>query len=246
MATTISERIKQIFDYKKFRRYSEFAESTGLSHQVASNYIKGKQKPDPDKLAQIQQSFDDIDAEWLLTGNGNMLKRKKKSESTLENKKNTDAIWVNYERFKLVPLVSHRAQAGFLSGWGDEEYLEDLPKIPWEVDREYKGHYLTFEVSGDSMESDDKPRESLFEGDLLLCREVQKQYWSNKLHIKKWDFVIIHREEGILAKRILNHDTEKGEITLHSLNDYYEDFNVSLDDLVGIFNIVDIKRSRRR
>jgi len=243
MANTISKRIKQIFDYKGFSKYSEFAEATGLSHQVASNYIKGKQKPDPDKLAKIQQSFDEINAEWLLTGNGEMLKHVEKDSGST---KNIDAIWVNYERFKLVPLVSHRARAGFLSGWGDDEYIEDLPKIPWEVDREYKGSYLTFEVSGDSMESDENPRESLFEGDLLLCREVQQQHWINKLHIKKWDFVIIHREQGILAKRIKHHDTEKGELTLHSLNDYYEDFTVNLNDLVGIFNIVDIKRSRRR
>ncbi len=243
MDSTISERIKQIFDYKGFSKYSEFADATGLSHQVASNYIKGKQKPDPEKLGIIQQSFDEINAEWLLTGKGEMLKQTKEPVTDI---KNVDALWVNYERFKLVPLVSHRARAGFLSGWEDEEYLEDLPKIPWEVDREYKGSYLTFEVSGDSMESDENSRESLFEGDLLLCREVQKQHWVNKLHIKKWDFVIIHRERGILAKRIVEHNTEKGEITLHSLNDYYEDFSVNLDDLIGLYNIVDVKRSRRR
>jgi len=248
----ITSRIKQIFDYKGFSKYSEFAEATGLSHQVASNYIKGRQKPDPEKLAIIQQSFDEINAEWLLTGKGPMLKEifptnstnTKINEKTIEYR--TEAIWVQYERFKLVPLVTHRAQAGFMAGWGDEEYLGDLPKVPWEVDREYKGTYLTFEVSGDSMESDENPRESLFEGDLLLCREVQKQHWKNKLHIKKWDFIIVHREHGVLVKRIVHHNTEKGELTLHSLNSYYEDFKVRLDDLIALFNIVDVKRSRRR
>ncbi|MEM8507952.1 MAG: S24 family peptidase [Bacteroidota bacterium] len=244
MTINITDRIKQIFDYKGFTKYSEFAEATGLSHQVASNYIKGRQKPDPEKLAIIQQSFEEINAEWLLTGRGSMLKQK--TEDMLSSSKPTEAIWVEYDRFKLVPLVSHRAQAGFLTGWGDEEYLDDLPKVPWEVDREYKGSYLTFEVSGDSMESDENPRESLFEGDLLLCREVQKQHWKNKLHINKWDFIIVHREQGILVKRILHHDTEKGALTLHSLNSYYDDFTVQLDDLIAVFNIVDVKRSRRR
>lgn len=244
LTINITDRIKQIFDYKGFTKYSEFAEATGLSHQVASNYIKGRQKPDPEKLAIIQQSFEEINAEWLLTGRGSMLKQK--TEDMLSSSKPTEAIWVEYDRFKLVPLVSHRAQAGFLTGWGDEEYLDDLPKVPWEVDREYKGSYLTFEVSGDSMESDENPRESLFEGDLLLCREVQKQHWKNKLHINKWDFIIVHREQGILVKRILHHDTEKGALTLHSLNSYYDDFTVQLDDLIAVFNIVDVKRSRRR
>jgi len=160
--------------------------------------------------------------------------------------KEPEAIWVQYEGYKLVPLVNKRAQAGFLSGWGDDEYEDELPKIPWEVDKEYKGKYMTFEVSGDSMESDSNPRESLYEGDLLLCREIQRHHWSNKLHIHKWDFVIVHREDGILAKRIINHKTGNGELTLHSLNPYYDDFKVEMDDLIAIFNIIDVKRSRRR
>lgn len=32
-----------------------------------------------------------------------------------------------------VPLVNQRAYAGFLNGYADHEYIEDLPKIPFEV-----------------------------------------------------------------------------------------------------------------
>ena len=148
-------------------------------------------------------------------------------------------------RFKMVPLLGHRAQAGFLSGWGDAEYIEDLPKIPWEVDREYKGNYLCFEVDGDSMDNNN-PVEAILEKDILLCREVQKQHWRNKLHINKWDFVIAHRERGVVVKRITEHNVETGELTLHSLNDLYADYTVNLDDVVALFNVVDLKRSRRR
>lgn len=71
---SVNERILKIYNDKGFRKYSEFAEKTGLSHQTVSNYLKGKQKPDVEKLSIIQQSFDDVNAEWLLTGKGNMLK----------------------------------------------------------------------------------------------------------------------------------------------------------------------------
>lgn len=70
----INERILELYNYKRLNKYSEFAELTGLSHQTVSNYLKGKQKPDVDKLAIILQSFDDVNAEWLLTGKGEMLK----------------------------------------------------------------------------------------------------------------------------------------------------------------------------
>ena len=155
--------------------------------------------------------------------------------------KEPDALWVKYESFMLVPLVGQRAQAGFLVGYEDEEYIDDLPKIPWEIDKEYKGQYLTFEVTGDSMDSGD-PKTAILDRDLLLCREIQKHHWQNKLHINKWNFVLVHREEGILIKRIINHNTETGELTLHSLNPFYEDYTINIKDLIAIYNAVDLRR----
>jgi hypothetical protein len=92
----------------------------------------------------------------------------------------------------------------------------------------------------------DNPRESILEGDLLLGREVRKEYWSSKLHINKWDFIVVHKTEGILVKRIIEHEVETGKLVLQSLNPYYEKQEVYMQDLNGIYNIVDIKRSRRR
>lgn len=158
--------------------------------------------------------------------------------------KETDAVWVGYSNFMKVPMVTHRAQAGFLSGWGDQEYLDELPTYQWEVDREYRGKYICFEVSGDSM--DDGSSDALLDGDLILCREIQRVHWHNKLHINQWDFVIVHRERGIVVKRVTEHDTETHTLKLHSLNAMYEDYEVSLNDIIAIFNVVDFKRSKRR
>lgn len=143
-----------------------------------------------------------------------------------------------------VPLVSKFAYAGYLGGFGDEEYVGDLPKIPFANGFRPKGKYLCFEIRGDSMTND--TRESIEDGDIVLAREVKKEYWTNKLHIKQWDFVIVHNLEGILVKRISAHNVEKGELTLHSLNDYYEDFTINLKDVSQILNIVEITKKPRR
>ena len=229
-----AENIKKYRDENGLTQQS-MAALLGVSFRTIQNYESG---------GTIPKSKHEILRNLFKQGKGGLLNSEE--NNVLPILKEPDAIWVDYEGFMLVPLVGHRAQAGFMSGWGDEEYLEELPKIPWEVDRNYKGKYMTFEVSGDSMESENEPRDSLYERDLLLCREVQKTHWRNKLHINKWDFVIVHKEEGILCKRIIKHDTQKGTLTLHSLNSYYEDFTVKIDDLIAIFNIIDVKRSRRR
>lgn len=157
-----------------------------------------------------------------------------------------DAVWVGDLSVMMVPMVSYRAQAGFLAGWEDAAAisLKDFPKIPWEVDKEYKGRYVCFEVTGDSM--DNGTTQSLLDGDTILCREIVQQHWHNKLHINKWDFVIAHKEKGIVVKRIVEHEVETGRLVLHSLNDFYDDYEVYLQDCIAIFNVVDIKRVWKR
>jgi transcriptional regulator with XRE-family HTH domain len=71
----INDRLKKIYDHYNFKSYAEFSKKTNISHQNASNYLKGKQKPDADKLALIVQAFDEISAEWIVTGKGNMFKK---------------------------------------------------------------------------------------------------------------------------------------------------------------------------
>jgi phage repressor protein C with HTH and peptisase S24 domain len=142
-----------------------------------------------------------------------------------------------------VPMVNQYAYAGYMRGYTDAEYIDSLPKMPWIVDREYKGEYFTFEVRGDSM--DDGTRDSYVEGDLLLCREISRSHWvQSKLHIKKWDFVIVHKTDGILVKRIVEHNVDKGSLKLSSLNELYPDVDVKLKDIAKIFNVVQVMRKK--
>lgn len=144
--------------------------------------------------------------------------------------------------FMTVPLVNQYAYAGYLSGWADVEYIDILPRVPFIVDKEYKGNYMCFEVRGDSM--NDGSIDSYIAGDLALCREINRPHWQSKLHINQWDFIIIHKTEGILLKRIIAHDTVRGMIKLHSLNALYEDFEIALDDVAQLFNVVKIERKK--
>jgi len=143
-----------------------------------------------------------------------------------------------------VPLINQYAYGGYLNGFAETEYMESLPKIPFILDKDYKGEYLCFEVKGESMECESE--ESIPEGSILLCRNVRQEYWRSKLHINKWDFVIVHNTDGILVKRIIKHDVENHTITIHSLNDFYEDREINLRDVKQIFNIVEIQLKRKR
>lgn len=70
----INQRIVEIASYYGISKASKFAEKTGFSHQVSTNYLKGRQKPSVDALEKIQLIFEEISPEWLLMGRGPMLR----------------------------------------------------------------------------------------------------------------------------------------------------------------------------
>ena len=57
--------------------------------------------------------------------------------------------------------------------------------------------------------------------------------------------MIVH-EDGIVVKRIIDHDVENHTITVHSLNELYPDRTIDLSEVKQIFNVVEMQRPRRR
>lgn len=223
----IGTRLKDLLEKHGITAYT-LAEETGISQSTLSRIINKNSKPNESNLKLIANYFK-VDKTWLAVG---------------EITKDKQAEYIINENIMNVPLVNQYAYGGYLSGFNDPTYIDELPKIPFIVEKEHRGEYICFEVKGDSM--DDGSHESYLERDILLCRNVRKDFWKSKLHINKWDFVIVHKDNGICVKRIIKHDVENGIITLHSLNDYYEDFEMDLRDVTKIFNIVDIQRKRNR
>lgn len=231
--TTIKDRVLQIAEYYGVKKELFFKEL-----ELSYANFKGKQKESAlssDAIDKILTKYPNISTNWLIKGEGDI---EKKNEATP----------ITAGHVKYIPLVSQYAQAGYLSGYDNKIYMDSLPKMPIIIpsDQEPKGEYICFEVSGDSMISEQDPAESIFEHDLLICRNVAPIYWTSKLHINKWDFVITHKTEGIIVKRIIDHNVEKGEITIHSLNPLYEDRVLSLNDISQLHNVVFINRQMRR
>lgn len=197
-----------------------------------SQVVNGKVPLPGDFVERLCELSSLLNPYWISEEKGDMLK------------KDNEAIPLSPSHIINVPLVNQYAYAGYLSGYSDAEYIESLPTIPFIVDHEAQGHYIAFEVRGDSM--NDGTEESILEGDRLLCREIKRELWADsKLHFRKWDFVIVHKE-GILIKRILDHDVEKGTITIHSLNPIYPDRVINLAEVYQIFNVIEFWRPRRR
>ena len=223
--------VNEFFDGNK----AQFAKAVNIPPTSISNYFNEKRqsKPSSEMLCKILNVVDKLSSDWLLLGKGPMLK------SSIGNQDEVKVVQPS--NVMMVPLVSQYAHAGYMSGFADSEYMDSLPKVPFPMDEEHHGEYVCFEVRGDSM--DDGMRHSYAQGDIVLCRNVDKLYWMKKLHYNAWNaFVIVHKE-GIVLKQIVAHDVERGIITVHSFNPYYEDFDIDLRDVYQILNVVKTQRN---
>lgn len=66
--------VKKFIDYKKIS-IREFTKRCGLSSNVISLSVKNGGAIGSDKLIKICTTFPELDANWLLTGSGEMLKK---------------------------------------------------------------------------------------------------------------------------------------------------------------------------
>ena len=143
----------------------------------------------------------------------------------------------------LVPLIEEYAQSGFLAGYNDNDFLDELPKYAILVEKYHKGKYFAFKMSGESM--DDGTSESIKAGDIILCREIPRGLW-NRFHITNYkDYVVVHKE-GLLVKRAIDYVDDRA-VTLRSLNqdkDRFKDEIVNFEDISLLLNIVSINRQR--
>ncbi len=133
-----------------------------------------------------------------------------------------------------VVLVSARARAGYLSGYGDAEYMEKLPS--YRLPGLNNGTFRAFEVQGASMEP------MLYEKDIAVCRWVE-----HLAEIKKEQLcVLVTNTEGIAIKRALSGFLSGGRLILGSENPAYPPIVVDHAEILEIWQPVAYLSTRFR
>jgi transcriptional regulator with XRE-family HTH domain len=80
----MKERIKELLESYQVTP-STFAESLGVQRSNVSHVLSGRNKPGFDFIQKILTTYTEINAEWLLTGRGEM--KKELNKNTVEDTK---------------------------------------------------------------------------------------------------------------------------------------------------------------
>jgi len=125
----------------------------------------------------------------------------------------------------IVPFVPVKAAAGYLAGYADPEFLDELNTFT--LPMLAPGDYRAFEIIGDSM----LPTPS---GSVIVGEKVD----SIKDVKNSNTYIVVSNADGVVYKRIITNDDNKNKLTLLSDNPLYEPYQVNSQDIVEVWKAV--------
>lgn len=202
----INELIKHYSDGKK----ADFAKKLGITPQTISAWLARNTFD----IELIFTKCEDIDANWLLTGDGDMLRRKESVKSSHG-----------------VPLIPIEAVAGLPSADEIGVKFADCERyvIPEFAD---KGVDYMIRVHGSSM----YPKYS--NGDILACKFIK-----DVLFFQWGKIYVIDSSQGALVKRVFEDKDNPGNLILVSDNkDNYPPFSFPKADIRSLSIVIGVVR----
>ncbi|MDU1906328.1 MAG: S24 family peptidase [Dysgonomonas sp.] len=218
MSKSAIERLIEFHDYLKSTGYggrNKFEKAIGKSEGYLSGALKKRSSIGSDVLLEIRTMFPELDMDWLVSGEGEMLK------ADLENSGKT------LRTIETRPRISLNAAAGTISTALNGVKTEDAEDIPMVI--AFSNYSYSLIVKGDSMEPE------FHSGDEIACLQVlQSQF------IQWGRYHVLDTSQGIVVKRI--YDDGNSILCKSEASDLYKDFKIPKKDIYNIALIVGLLR----
>lgn len=216
--SNISSNLKFLRKGKKITQ-QQFADIMGIKRASVGAYEEDRAEPKYELLKKIAEFYgltmdelanDVIDDKWKPIPKSNASNLRVLSVTVDGNDR---------ENIELVPI---KASAGYLNGYGDPEYVAELPKFS--LPTFGQGTFRAFEIKGDSM----LPLPS---GSIIVAEYVENWHDIKPGHT----YIVVSREEGVVYKRIAFKFKEDKGLKLVSDNKTYEPYWVETPDILEVW-----------
>lgn len=230
-----------------------FEKQTGLAKGFVSKVGDSIRTSSINKIKSI---YPNLNAAWLLTGEGNMLNNntlqeevnlipliEEKGEFYTNNNHGAKFYDLGNNKYRMsVKFVPFCAYGRFVNEIDTlEPDKDDWEEESFEVPKIVHGNYLAFEIKGESM--DDGTRNSFETGDRILVRELDRIHWIDGIRFDDYPFWVVVLDSSILIKQMISQDIKEGRVTFHSLNPSpeYSDFTLDLDEIRKLYYVIQKK-----
>lgn len=207
--STVKQRLLEFLRSKRITQ-SEFTRRLGVS----PTYIGAMRKGIPtSKLMKICEMYPDLNRDWLLYGEGEMVISKETEEAGAEA--------AGYETL-LLPV---EAYAGGLQNYSQGVRAGECRKIVTPIN----GADFAIQIRGDSMEP------KFHSGSILLIKRI------NEKAFIPWGYpMVLDTENGVLIKVLYPDNDSKDEefVLAKSFNPDFPPFKIPADSIYGLYRIM--------
>lgn len=217
----ISNNIKYLRKDNHFTQ-EQLAEKIGIKRSLLGAYEEGRADPRLNNLLRISEIFN-VSVDLLISEDLSQILNSDSKNNTGRIKSRVLAITVDAEGDENIDLIPQKASAGYLNGYADPEYLEEMPKfkIPF---LSKNGTFRAFEIAGDSMLP-------VLPGTIIIGKYIEAVS-----DIKNnTTYILLTGSEGIVYKRVRTTNTNDGVLELVSDNKTYSPYNIDLSDVLEIW-----------
>jgi len=213
----IQANIKHLRSLKKLSQ-ERFADDLGWTRSMVGSYEEGRSEPPIERLIDLSNYFN-IPIDILVRKD----LRKAKDTSFIEigNKRVLFPVTVNEDNEDLIEIIPAKASAGYLSGYDDPEYIEQLQKI--KLPFLPTGTHRAFPIKGDSMLP-------VKDGAFVVAKYVED---INDIKNGR-TYIVLTKDDGLVYKRVYSTDDEN-LLVLSSDNKSYKPYFVSKETILELW-----------
>lgn len=190
----------------------EFADKLGIKRSLVGAYEEERAEPRIDVLEVVCDIFkltlDDVLRKDLSESKSNYLARRRALKMA--------------EGRSEIPFVPVKAAAGYLAGYADTEFIDELNTFT--LPMLSGGNYRAFEIIGDSMLP--TPSGSIIVGEKIDSLEDVRS--ANT-------YIVVSRNEGIVYKRVEKNGRSKNKLNMISDNPAYPPYTLSSEEVLEMW-----------
>lgn len=215
---TIAKNIKHLRTLKKLSQ-EELADELKVTRSRIGSYEEGRSAPTINMLIELSNYFR-LPIDILLRND--LTKATDASFIEIGNQRVLFPIMVDQDHENLIEVVPIKASAGYLAGYDDPEYIEQLQKI--KLPFLPTGKHRAFPIKGESM----LPMKS---GSYVIGRFIEDR---NDIKSGK-TYILITLNDGMIYKRVMNNIDFNGSLLLISDNKMFHDYSIPIDEVLELW-----------
>ena len=215
----ISKNIHHLKKVLKKLSQELLAEELKVTRSRISSYEEGRSAPTIEFLISFSDYFK-VPIDILLRND--LTKSKDSSFIEIGNQRVLFPITVDSDNDNLIEVVPVKASAGYLAGYDDPEYIEQLQKI--KLPFLPTGNTRAFPIKGDSMLP-------MKDGSFVIGRFIE-----DRQDIKTGrTYVLVTLNDGMVYKRVINNIDLNDSLLLMSDNKIYNGYSVPMSEVLEIW-----------